>query len=292
MEINENRIFSLTKFSNKIGDKRHKESDHNTLILNIQSNWVTTVNEENKREEIYNYKNKDDFQKFVKETENKKELVNCFDDTEEELEESADRWLSIVNKSIKKSFKRIRMNKLKQNKELDSLFQRKESLKSLLISTKDSDSAPIEDELNEVIEEIANMCAEKNKEITQEHLGQNNDTLEGYNAARTWNLKKRLAPKNTIDPPMAKKDLQGNLVTEKNQLEKLYLDTYVDRLKPNKISPGLELLEEMKEYLYDLRMELCKDRKSIDWTMHDLEKVLKQLKDNKARDAHCPWTHV
>ena len=125
MEINENRIFSLTKFSNKIGDKRHKESDHNTLILNIQSNWVTTVNEENKREEIYNYKNKDDFQKFVKETEYNKELVNRFDDTEEELVESSDKWLSIVNTSIKKSFKRICKNKLKQNKELDSLFQRK-----------------------------------------------------------------------------------------------------------------------------------------------------------------------
>ena len=125
MEIDENRIFSLTKFSNKIGDKRHKESDHNTLILNIQSNWVTTVNEENKREEIYNYKNKDDFQKFVKETEYNKELVNRFDDTEEELVESSDKWLSIVNTSIKKSFKRICKNKLKQNKELDSLFQRK-----------------------------------------------------------------------------------------------------------------------------------------------------------------------
>ena len=85
---------------------------------------------------------------------------------------------------------------------------------------------------------------------------------------------------------MAKKDPQGNLVTDKTQLEKLYLDTYVNRLKPNLIASGLETLEEMKEYLFQLRMDICKDRKSHKWTLDDLENVFKTLKNNKARDAH------
>ena len=72
----------------------------------------------------------------------------------------------------------------------------------------------------------------------------------------------------------------------KAQLEKLHLETYVNRLKPNIITPGLETLEDMKDYLFQLRFEICKDRKSCDWTMEDLENVFKALKGNKARDAH------
>ena len=112
------------------------------------------------------------------------------------------------------------------------------------------------------------------------------DPLAGFNVANTWKLKKRLAPKNTVDPPMAKKDALGNLVTEKKQLEDLYLKTYVERLKPNTMVEGLENLEDMKEFLFQLRYDLCKDRKSKDWTKDELEKVLKSLQNNKSRDAH------
>ena len=51
---------------------------------------------------------------------------------------------------------------------------------------------------------------------------------------------------------MDKKDPKGNLITDKRLLEKLYLDTYVDRLKPNRIAPCLENLEKLKEYLFQL----------------------------------------
>ena len=39
---------------------------------------------------------------------------------------------------------------------------------------------------------------------------------------------------------------QNALVTEKSLLEKLYLDTYIERLKPNKIEPDLKNLEEYR----------------------------------------------
>ena len=42
----------------------------------------------------------------------------------------------------------------------------------------------------------------------------------------------------------------------------------------------------MKEFLYKLRYKLCQGRKSKDWGIDDLEKVLKGLKNNKARDYH------
>ena len=80
---------------------------------------------------------------------------------------------------------------------------------------------------------------------------------------------------------MAKKDSNGALITDKNMLEKLYLDTYIERLKPNKMAPELENLEMRKEYLFKLRYEICKTKKTKEWTRDDLEKVLKSMKNNK-----------
>ena len=99
-------------------------------------------------------------------------------------------------------------------------------------------------------------------------------------------IEEKLAQKTPVEPPMAKKDSHGNLLSDKSQLENLYLDTYVNRLTPNKMAAGLEPLEEMKNYLFQLRYELCSERTSRDWTMPDLENVFKSLKGNKARDAH------
>ena len=99
-------------------------------------------------------------------------------------------------------------------------------------------------------------------------------------------MKKILAPKNTIEPPAAKQDLSGNLITDLDNLEDLYVKTYIERLKPNKIEPQLKNLEKLKEYLFQLRYQLAKDVATPDWTMKDLEKALKSFKNNKARDAH------
>ena len=75
-------------------------------------------------------------------------------------------------------------------------------------------------------------------------------------------------------------------MTEKSLLEKLYLDTYVERLKPNKIEPELQNLEMLKEYLFRIRYENCKTEKSNTWTKNDLDEALKTLKNKKARDDH------
>ena len=99
-------------------------------------------------------------------------------------------------------------------------------------------------------------------------------------------MKKKLAPKNTIDPPAAKIDKFGNLVTDKKGLEELYLETYKDGLKPNEIADGLEDLKSLKEYLFQLRLKYASQQISDDWKYSDLEKVLKSLKNGKARDPH------
>ena len=66
----------------------------------------------------------------------------------------------------------------------------------------------------------------------------------------------------------------------------VYLGTYVHRLRHRKMKPNLEDLKSMKNNLFNLRLELSKSRKSEPWIMKNLEKALKKLKKDKARDPN------
>ena len=85
------------------------------------------------------------------------------------MDEKLSTWLSILNKLIKKCSKRICLNKKKTNTELTTLLGKKESLRSKLTSYKENDSsiAALEDEINEVYDEISELCT--NKKLKNSH---------------------------------------------------------------------------------------------------------------------------
>ena len=97
-------------------------------------------------------------------------------------------------------------------------------------------------------------------------------------------MKKKLLPKNITDPPCAKKDRNGDLVSNKDDLEKLYIETYEERLKPNEVKEDILELKELKEYLFKINYELAKEKKEKDWNLNHLEKSLKSFKNNQARN--------
>ena len=99
-----------------------------------------------------------------------------------------------------------------------------------------------------------------------------------------WRLKNKLCPRN-IDPPMAKKDLKGQLVSEPEKLKQLYADTYKHRLRHRDIRPEYKQLEGLRNYLFEIRLSLSKTRQSEPWTKPQLIKVLKSLKPGKSCDA-------
>ena len=101
MIVDEAGKYSLTKYTNKTGNTMvTKESDHRTLILEIDYTW-TYNGKKNERIEVYNYKNDNDFLKFKTITEDNDELKHCFDDPNEDAEVSSLRWLKVVKKLIK-----------------------------------------------------------------------------------------------------------------------------------------------------------------------------------------------
>ena len=291
MTVDEAGKYSLTKFTNKTGDKICvKESDHRTLILEIKYTWNSSSYKKDERREIFNYKNTEDFKTFQSISEDNQHLNHCFDNTNEDIEESSKRWLKIVKNLIKYSFKKIRIRNNKISPKLEKLFQEKERLKSKLAEIENENynvtKVKLHKELEEVNEDIAKICAEKNKNLVNEYLGRTEHVIEGYGQAKTWALKKKLCPKNTFEVPAAKKDENGKLITDRIALENLYSKTYIKRLKPNPCAEGFEDLYDAKEYLFNLQMKLAKDQVTQDWSIDDLNDALKKCKNGKARDEY------
>ena len=163
--------------------------------MKINITWNTNLNENTERTEMYNYKNEEDFKAFKELTENNDELLHCFDDLEEDLNVSANRWMSTLNMLIKKSFKRIRINNKKSpNIVLDNLLKKKEEIKIQLAQFDNLDdiekSEDTAEALEKVLEDISEVCAATNKRIVDEHLGRHKDPLEGFNQNKTWTMKK------------------------------------------------------------------------------------------------------
>ena len=113
------------------------------------------------------------------------------------------------------------------------------------------------------------------------------DNTDGTtNTNGMWNLMKKTFPKHVKPLPVAKKDVDGRLVTSQNELKDLYLKTFKHRLRHRPIKNDLKDLENLKEELCKKRLELSKMFKSKAWDLKSLKKILSKLKNNKARDPH------
>ena len=137
-------------------------------------------------------------------------------------------------------------------------------------------------QLEECEQLICSLSSAKNAEIIRNHYA--NLTEDGcFNLPKMWGLKRKLDLKGSGNPS-AKKDKSGNLITTKPALLQLYKSTYIDRLSPKEIQPNFTQLKKMKENLFEMRFEISQSRKSPDWTIGQIEKVCKTLKNGKARD--------
>ena len=108
----------------------------------------------------------------------------------------------------------------------------------------------IERKINEVTQNISMLSSVKNKKIIDEQLSTINNINGSFSRLGMWKMKSKLFPK-VYDHPTAKKDGSGNLIAAAEPLKKLYLATYIHRLRPRPIR------EDLQE-LFHLKHDLCK----------------------------------
>ena len=124
----------------------------------------------------------------------------------------------------------------------------------------------------------------KNTNIVKEHFNEITNSDDQVCRLNMWRLKQKLCPRN-IDPPMAKKSANGELISNPDVLKQLYVDTYKQRLRHRIIRPGYEELEVLRNYLFEVRLSLSKTIKSQPWNKSQLVKVLCSMKTGKSCDA-------
>ena len=234
MKIDEERKHAFTKYSTTRGRKSVKISDHNLLTLEFKAPWNTKSENKNPRIEIFNYSDQESFTNYCEVTEKNEALIECFNDESEDLQTMTTRWMKVFNNILRRSFKKIRIRKFKADPNLNALFTTKETLTAKLAQARNDDKIDtvniIEEEIENTNEKISKICAENNKKIVEDYLEHASDGVDGFGHQKVWKMKKLLAPKNTFEPPTAKKDAQGNLITDLKNLENLYLHTYLKRL--------------------------------------------------------------
>ena len=125
-------------------------------------------------------------------------------------------------------------------------------------------------------EGIFNQIKEEIKNIKHEEGGLNSGNL--------WRLKKKLNKKYP-EPPTAMKDDSGNLLTEKNDILEHTVKYYENMLRNRPMTEELTSYQKDREELARARMTMASKNQTKDWTIEELDDVLKHLKTNKCRDA-------
>ena len=282
MVVDDKREKVLTKFATKNGDKVVKESDHNILICEFS---FSVPRKEKQRTEVFTMRNKENLKDFKENTENAMEFSECFMDNSD-IKTQGERWLKILRHKIRQSFKKVRIDKTRKNNKtlIDIKIDQRGIIKKEIINAKNMQKKQeLEDKLEKIEDEISASCAEEYAQKISDHVSNVSDIGGGMNTNKMWSLKRKVLNKPP-EPVTAKEDLEGNFVTNAEKLKKLYLDHYKDRLSHKEISPNLKRLKELREELFELRLKSCRENKSPDFKIEDLDKALMKLKGGKAID--------
>ena len=242
-----------------------------------------------KREEFLKFNDDRGRETFFNITNNNNRFTKCFENNND-FEKQGQLFFKSIRETVNESFKKVRINnkKLKEygDKEFNLLCEQRTSL-SQYINKNNCQLGKViaKATLTSVEKKMVEKTSERNAQKIRKLIGETK-TLDGtFNQVNFWKLKKKMMPQS-MDIPIAKRDSKGNLVTSEIPLKKLYKETYKERLSPGRIKSGLEDILALKSQLWLRRNEEMRKQKSNPWTMIDLERSLKCLKPNKARDPH------
>ena len=179
-------------------------------------------------------KNEECQSNFFEETKTGTKFQNCFS-SERSFEEKCQKFMNTLDDVLHKCFKKIRIGKnwksSSTDNEVQDLIMEKSKLSLSIPSIKCKlGKFIVENEIWRLEANISDICASRNAKVVLDYV-KNLDASNGnFSQLGMWKLKKLLCP-NQTDPPMAKRDRKGNLITSPFLLKKLYMDTYKERLR-------------------------------------------------------------
>ena len=111
-----------------------------------------------------------------------------------------------------------------------------ENFKKVRITKKDPDGLKIQElyqkrsklmksaqEMTPNDREIAEKIFERNRSIIVQQISDMSDASSNFSRVKMWKVKQKVCPKYEVDPPAAKIDSFGNLITNHNELKNCML---------------------------------------------------------------------
>ena len=95
---------------------------------------------------------------------------------------------------------------------------------------------------------------------------------------------KKIWPNIKESLPCGKKDQFGKMVTDSEELKILYAKEFKERLRKRPVHPDFKNIQDLKDEIFELKIEKAKTNKTEDWTIKELEAVLTEIKKGKSRD--------
>ena len=263
LKVDEKREHVLSKVIKTKKGPKIQESDHNPIIAEFDLKLKDSETE--KRQEIFNFKDKDGLARFKSYTSNTNMLSSVFN-SREDIDVLTNRFLKKLDGCLAMSFKKIRINDNRRAYKTEELHEKMTNLK-----TKSDNNS--KEELEKVVIGIAKE-AEENYNKVREELDKVKTNKGGMNPKQIWSLKKSLCPKSR-DPPTAMLDSKGNLLTTDKAIQNRAIEVFKERLNSNTMKENLEDLEEDTNKLCKMRLKLSKLNKTKPWDIEDLKNVLK-----------------
>ena len=289
MQIDDKRIFVLTKYAGKNGAKRKTISDHNILF----SRFSILFDRKSKtvRKEFFDLKNKDGQKAFLKETSDNEDLLFSFSPNCS-FSHNANVFFKSLNRCIFKCFKKVRITTGGKSERIGgsrSIYEMMNLKTKIKIFLKNSSwvigRKVAEEKLEEIEKYLTENCASTNAETVKEYVSEVKNEEGNFSQLKLWKLKQKLIPKSG-DPPMAKKDENGTLITSPELLKSLYIRTYKNRLRNRDMKKELLDVFFLKDELWKSRLEELRKVKTLPWNNFQLRKTLKSLKKNKTADPN------
>ena len=278
MHVDEQGEHQLSNFSGIKHNRKVTESDHAKVELKLDAQFPQA---RPSRIETFNFKDNECKKLFKDCTNNTKRFTMCFS-SNETFPEQIRKWEKNLKSCIFKCFPKICSRKRKfSESRVGKLLEERKQLKLELAKNPSIDNEFKKKKLDiEISVEKESQFMQK----VQETLGHITGDDGGISTHGIWKAKNNLIPNDKGGNPVALKDKKGNMISSPEAIKKLCLEEMVERLRHRTINPDLVHLQKLKEQLCKKRIELVKHVKSAHWTVHDLEKVLKTLKNGKCRD--------
>ena len=211
-----------------------------------------------------------------------KDLTNCFQNNNLSALKHVENWRRVLKTYCSKAFRKVRIQKKTNikplNPELSKLINERNKMMTNDVNPE------VKEEIRKVNENICEIESRENREKIMKHFNSFNDDPEKINLQQMWKLNKKLWPKCGTVLPSAKKNHRGKLVSNPVAIKTLLTREYKDRLRKRPVRSDFSDMRIRRNKIFKMKMKVAGKKKSPDWTMKDLEVVLKNLKRNKSRD--------